>query len=268
MDASKLIGCSVIHVGYGPGRIASIEEKLIWVDFGTGEPKKFGFPQAFVRHLRLDDDTLMEEILQLEQQRAEEDRQKKEEKKARLRAQQDAGRQTVFVSPAKPSRKKAGSRTTSKARSNIKEEPRVYEGMIIDLETSFATHAEALNTCFGYHYVHYQKAGKDLENGFTVWFPRIAKKASGKYLSADSYWGWVNILSDTGDTITQMDNPDFPYSGGDGPDKRYRIIFARFDGENRYRFIGVFGRGERIQNGERYTRLGTKFDTKTMRIIE
>ncbi len=50
-------------------------------------------------------------------------------------------------------------------------------GRIINLQTYFSTHADVLNNCFGFHYKHYQKAYKDLENGYAVWFPRIARKA-------------------------------------------------------------------------------------------
>ena len=268
MEISKLVGQNVMHISYGPGEILTANDKLVMVRFETGEYKKFQFPQAFGTYLKLNDEALMSEIQkEIQIRKLDDERKEKEDReKAKLRVQQDAEKQMASASPAKPNKEQARRRTTSKTRSAIKEEPRVYDGIIIDLETSFATHAEALNTCFGYHYVHYQKAGKDLENGFMVWFPRIAKKVSGQYLTSDNYWGWLNILSDNGDTITQMDNPDFPYSG-DGPDKRYRIIFARFEGENKYRFIGFFGRGERIQNGDRYTRLGTKFDTGKMKIV-
>ena len=87
------------------------------------------------------------------------------------------------------------------------------------------------------------------------------------YLSSDSYWGWLNIMSEDGDTITQMDNPDFPYSG-EGPDKNMRIIFARFEGDNKYRFVGIYKFEKRISNGEIFIRIGTKLDTKTMKIVE
>ena len=170
------------------------------------------------------------------------------------------------VSSAKPNRRQSGNRSTSNASADSKIEPLKYDIEIIGPETSFATHAETFNACFGFHFVHYQKAYKMLGNGYAVWFPRIAKKVAGQYLSSDNYEGWLNILSDTGDTITQMDNPDFPRAGWE-PDNLKRLVFARFEGDNRYRFIGIYANEERIQNGVKFTRIGTRFDTKKMEIV-
>ncbi len=44
-----------------------------------------------------------------------------------------------------------------------------------------------------------------------------------------------------------MDNPDFPYTGEGGPDNNKRLIFARFDRDPGYRFIGIFVFKERIR---------------------
>ena len=35
----------------------------------------------------------------------------------------------------------------------------------------------------------------------------------------------------------------------------------------RYTFIGIFSHGERVQNGVKYTRIGTMFDTRNMEIV-
>ena len=174
---------------------------------------------------------------------------------------QETEKQHIAVSSITIGKKRA------KKSSTLKTMPHSYDGVILDRNISYYTHAEALNTCFGYHYVHFQKAYKDLNNGYAVWFPRIAKKVGSQYLSSDSYWGWLNIMSENGDTITQMDNPDFPYSG-EGPDKNMRIIFARFEEDNKYRFVGIYKFEKRISNGEIFIRIGTKLDTKTMKIVE
>ena len=87
--------------------------------------------------------------------------------------------------------------------SGTREEPRMYGDGIIGPETSFVTHADALNSCFGFHYKIYQKAYKVLGNGYSVWFPNIARKVGNQYLSSDEYSGWLNILSDSGETIAQ-----------------------------------------------------------------
>ena len=269
MDPSVLIGHSVTHIVYGTGEIVFVNEKLVKVQFDGGEPKRFQFPTAFGTYLQIDDEAIMAEILEEKQIREQEkDRKKAEEaEKTRLRAKQEAEERRAAVFAGKAGRKKpAGNRAGSKATIGNKEELRAYDGRIIDLDTTFATHAEMLNTCFGYHYVQYQKAYKDLGNGYAVWFPRIAKKVAGQYVSSDSYSGWVNILSDSGDSITQMENSDFPYDETE-TENNIRIIFARFEGENRYRFIGVYANKERIQNGTRFTRIGTRLDTKEMKVL-
>lgn len=267
MDTSKLIGHSVKHVTYGSGKIASVNDKYIKVIFDQGEAKRFQFPQAFISFLKVEDASLMSEILMEEQKRISADRRKKEEaenKRALVKSAEVSAQGGLYDNKQKT--------VEHVTKNNEKYKDNVTQGIsgngIIDLKTSFTTHADVLNRCFGFHYKHYQKAYKDLENGYAVWFPRIARKTGDQYLSSDDYWGWLNILSDSGDTITQMDNPDFPYSGEGGPDENKRIIFARFDRDVGYRFIGVFAFTERIQNGDRYTRIGSVFDTRAMKIIQ
>jgi len=259
LDTSRLIGLSVEHISYGTGEIVAADDKHIQVRFISGELRKYQFPQAFASYLCIDDETLMSEILEEERVR----KQNADAKKANLRNRTEAELQQKAVASMNKRGNKGGNRT---AHPNM-EKPHSYDGLIIDKNTSFKTHAETLNTCFGYHYVHFQKAYKGLENGYAVWFPRIAKKVGSQYMSSDNYWGWLNIISENGDTITQMDNPDYPYSGGE-PDKNKRIIFARFEGDDRYRFVGIYIFENRFSNGESFKRIGTKFDTKTMKIIE
>lgn len=259
MDISKIIGHGVTHISYGAGKIVSANDKQIQVLFDSGELKKYQYPQAFVSYLRIDEESLMSEILKIEAAR----QQKEDEEKKKLRAKQEVDRQLMASAAKNTNRKQTGNRSSSRAMG----ESQAYTGRIIDLNSSFYTHAEALNSCFGYHYVQFQKAYKNLDNGFAVWFPRIAKRVGSQYLSSDQYWGWVNIISENGDTITQIDNPDYPYSGGE-PDKNKRIIFARFEGDDKYRFVGVYIFHQRFTNGETFTRIGTKLDTKTMKIIE
>ena len=267
MDTSKLIGHSVKHVTYGSGKIASVNDKYIKVIFDQGEAKRFQFPQAFISFLKVEDASLMSEILMEEQERISADRRKREEAENRrppVKSEEVNAQGGLYDNKQKT--------VEHVTQNNVKYKDNVTQGIsgngIIDLKTSFTTHADVLNRCFGFHYKHYQKAYKDLENGYAVWFPRIARKIGDQYLSSDDYWGCLNILSDSGDTITQMDNPDFPYSGEGGPDENKRIIFARFDRDVGYRFIGVFAFTERMQNGDRYTRIGSVFDTRAMKIVQ
>ena len=259
MDISKIIGHGVTHISYGAGKIVSANNKQVQVLFTSGELKRYQYPQAFVSYLRIDDKSLMSEILREEAAR----QQKEDEEKKKHREKQEAVRQLTAFSTKNTNRKQTENRFSSR---NM-EEPKDFNGRIIDLNSSFSTHAEALNSCFGYHYVQFQKAYKNLDNGYAVWFPRIARRVGNQYLSSDQYWGWLNIISENGDTITQMDNPDYPYAGGE-PDKNKRVIFARFEGDNKYRFVGVYIFVQRFSNGESFKRIGIKLDTKTMKIIE
>lgn len=74
-------------------------------------------------------------------------------------------------------------------------------------------------------------------------------------------------MSEDQKTLLQVDNPIYSIS-----DKSYdpnkRIIFARFEGDKKYRFIGIYGSEKRVKNGYEYTRLGTTFDTISFQIIE
>ena len=78
MDTSKLIGQSVKHVTYGSGKIAAIDDKYIQIIFDRGESKRFQFPQVFVSYLKIEDASLMSEILMEEQKRIMADQRKKE----------------------------------------------------------------------------------------------------------------------------------------------------------------------------------------------
>ncbi len=225
LDISRIMGHSVTHISYGAGKIVSANDKQIQVLFTSGKMKKYQFPQAFVSYLQIDDESLMLEILEEEQIR----KRKEEEEKAMLHSRLEETRHLT----ADPSIIKSRNQKSDRTSPRNMEESRNYDGLIIDGNTSFNTHADTLNMCFGYQYVHFQKAYKDLGNGYAVWFPRIAKRVGDQFLSSDNYWGWLNIISENGDTITQMDNPDYPYSGGE-PDKNKRIIFARFEGDNKY----------------------------------
>ena len=77
MDTSKLIGKSVKHVTYGSGKIAAINDKYIKIIFDRGELKRFQFPQVFVSYLKIEDASLMSEILMEEQKRIMADQRKK-----------------------------------------------------------------------------------------------------------------------------------------------------------------------------------------------
>ena len=267
MNTSSLIGHSVTHISYGPGEISTANDKLVLVRFETGEYRKFQFPQAFASYLTIDDGSLQAEILDIEKDRkrlADAEKRQKEAENAAEEARRINKAKAPAVATQKPSRPK----NTSGPKTVNMTEVRMYGDGIIGPETSFATHADVLNTLFGYRYKHYQKAGKDLGNGYKVWFPNIATKIGDQYLSSDDYWGWVNILSDSGDTITQIDNADYTYHGTWKPSIDKCFIFARFERNKRYTFIGLFGPARREGNKTIRTRIGTVVDIRNMKIIE
>ena len=267
MNTSSLIGHSVTHISYGPGEILTANDKLVMVRFETGEYRKFQFPQAFASYLTIDDDSLQAEVLDIDKERkqqADAEKMQKGAENAAEEARRTNEAKSLAVAPQKASRPKLarGPKTVNMT------EVHMYGDGIIGPETSFATHADVLNTLFGYRYKHFQKAYKNLENGYGVWFPNIASRVGDKYLSSDEYWGWVNILSDAGDTVTQIDNPEYTYSGTGEPDKNKCFIFARFERNKRYTFIGLFGPARRAGNKTIRTRIGEIVDIKNMKILQ
>ena len=266
MNASSLIGHVVTHISYGPGEILTANDRLIMVRFETGEYRKFQFPQAFASYLKIDDDILQTEILDMEKdrkQQADAEKRQKEAENAADEACRINKAKALVVASQKPSRSKQAGEPKPVDMTNV----HMYGDGCIGPETSFATHADVLNTLFGYRYKHFQKAYKDLDNGYGVWFPNIATRVGDQYLSSDDYWGWVNILSDSGDTVTQIDNTAYTNRGIGEPDKNRCFIFARFERNKRYTFIGLFGPARREGNKTIRTRIGEVVDLKSMKII-
>ena len=266
MNASSLVGHTVTHISYGLGEISTANDKLVLVRFETGEYRKFQFPQAFASYLTIDDNSLQTEILDIGKERKRQTDAEKSQKEAENAAEEARriNEAKALATEQKRSRPKlsGGPKTVNMT------EVHMYGDGIIGPETSFATHADVLNTLFGYRYKHFQKAYKDLENGYGVWFPNIASRVGDKYLSSDEYWGWVNILSDSGDTVTQIDNPEYTYGGTGEPDTNKCFIFARFERNKRYTFIGLFGPARREGNKTIRTRIGEIVDIKNMKILQ
>lgn len=252
MDIQKLIGHRVTHITWGPGSITKADDKYVWVEFDEGGLKKYQYPKAFSTFLTIDDPSIQIEILEEEKALAEKEKVMSSAKKVSYQREiPRAGRSTG---------------TVRDSRGDLIKE-RKFDGRILELGTPFSTHAEALNTCFGTKYKHYQKAYKEIGGGYAVWFPSIARKVLGKYVSTDDYSGWVNILSEDQNTLLQVDNPIYGIrERKHDPDKR--IVFAKFEGDKRYRFIGVYRSEKRVENGYEHTRLGTKFDTITFQVLD
>lgn len=246
MDTDKLIGHKVKHVSWGEGTIIAADDKYVTVSYTGQGDKKYQFPKAFESFLTIDEKSLQEEIL--EEIRNLPVKEKKVIQPVRRTIQRDAYS------------------STGNEGVNLREVP--FEDRILKIGTAFSTHAEALNKCFGFTYKQYQQAYKSLSKGYAVWFPSIANKAWGEYVSTDTFSGWINILSEDKKTLLQVDNPLYASTASKDYDPNKRIVFAKFDKDKRYRFIGIFGAEKRVSNGYEYTRLGTAIDTVTMQMID
>ena len=77
---------------------------------------------------------------------------------------------------------------------------------ILERGSVFMTHNEVLNDCFGYNNKGvFQRAFKVLDgwDKCAVWFPKIAYKLQGEYVSSDKYNHFINILTDADKTIIE-----------------------------------------------------------------
>lgn len=143
-----MIGHSVTHISYGPGEISTANDKLVLVRFETGEYRKFQFPQTFASYLTIDDDSLQAEILDIDKDRkrqAETEKRQKEEENVAEEVRCINEAKVLAVAPQKPSRPKLADRPKTVNMTEV----RMYGDGIIGPETSFATHADVLNTLFG-----------------------------------------------------------------------------------------------------------------------
>lgn len=244
MNSQMLMGHTVHHKSWGAGRICKTEDRYVWVAFETVGEKKFQFPKAFTSFLTLDDDALQDEILQ-EYERISE-------------AEKKPAEAAIEV---KPVTQKAASQNERKASGNSV----AFNGHILEVGNTFNTHAEVFNKCFGYNYKHYQMAYKKIGNGYAVWFPCIAKNGIDGYVSTDEYSGWINTLSDDNKKLIQFDKGEFV---PEKQDLSKRLVFAKFDGDKRYTFIGVYVPSGRVDQGSEHIRIGTKFDIDSFRIID
>lgn len=62
MSAEKLKGIRVSHKKFGTGRIAGFQGELMEITFRDGMVKKFKYPDAFDRFLKLEEQDHLEEI--------------------------------------------------------------------------------------------------------------------------------------------------------------------------------------------------------------
>lgn len=237
----NIIGMEVINKKFGKGTVADIVDGRVRVLFPVREVK-FVYPKAFADgYLTIEDKTIQDELVRL----AIEEENRKNEEKAAKKLEQE---------------KKADEE--KKLRKNHRS--------VVRRGDTFATHAEALNECFGYDYKHFQRAYLKVDDSTAVWFPSIARRVMGEFIAADNSFGWLNVLAEN-DTILYSKNVEDANKNSDDIDidTRDRYIFAKFDGDTCYTFIGVYSAEQKVtENGFKHVRIGTAVNLDTMTIIE
>ena len=236
MNTEILLGKEVNHKTFGSGVITDINGTEIKINFSGKGMKSFRYPTGFNYIEFVGDEGLTQEVRANIEEALVNKKKEDEEKKAAL----------------------------------LKKTEEVIEKGQIDILISgntFQTHHDVLNECFGCNYKMYQKAYKRLSNEYAVWFPNIAKKVAGEYVSTDATLGWVNIMVDGGKEIIQMDHDTIETLPEDKVDNCKCLIFISQEDKRGYEFVGVYTPSIRVDGGYKHERLSTKFDCRTMTIL-
>ena len=107
-----------------------------------------------------------------------------------------------------------------------------------------------------------------MDDHYGVWFPSIAKRTMGEYISADTSYGWLNILCEN-DTVIFEKHTEDPNLNTTRDEAVSRFVFAKFDGEEGYKFIGLFKANPvPTKEGFRYELIGTQIDLDHMTVIK
>ncbi len=248
MNFSELEGQKVQHKAFGVGKIISVEDNKVKVDFTVGV-KEFVYPDAFEKFLKIEDSKLEKNIDELIDEN--------KEKKNIEREQSIREREERFKQEQKEKAKRRETRI----------EPRRD---FLSKGDRFRTHADALNDCFGFQYEHYQTAFKVIEEGkYAVWFPTIAKRVGDEYTATDNSYGWINVLSEHDTVLTEKNQDTSKNAARDIKFEWDRFVFAKFD--EGYTFIGVYrpiDSPKPWETGYKYELLGTKVNLKTLEILD
>lgn len=241
------IGETIIHKSFGKGTITNIDNDKVTLNF-NGTEKLFQYPDVFEKFAKFDDEDKQADVVNLVEEKKKQ-KQEEAERKAREREERE---------------------NQAKQAKNDKRNTRVVSYKdILNKGDIFATHKDALNECFGFQYEHFQPAFKVVDDKFAVWFPSIARKVQGEYVSTETSNGWINVLSENDTVLTEKNEDGTKNIERDSKFELDRYVFAKFDGEN-YRFIGVY-RSEHVdrpwETGYKYRLIGTKVNLRTMEII-
>ena len=244
---SDYIGERVTHKAFGSGVIKNIENDRVIIEF-TSEEKTFKFPDAFETFVKFEDTDKQEAVKAI----IDINKKLKEEAAEQLAIERE--KQLQLEKQAK--KDKRNSRV-------------VPHKEFLTKGDTFSTHKDALNDCFGFQYEHFQPAFKVVDDKFSVWFPSIARRVQGEYISTETSNGWINVLSENDTVITEKHEDVEKNTKREAKFDLDRFVFAKFDGDS-YRFIGVY-RPEHAdrpwETGYRYKLIGTKVNLRTMEIL-
>lgn len=252
METKNLLNQKVKHKKFGLGDIVDAEENHITVSFSIGE-KKFAYPMAFENFLCLEDSKLQESAI-FDLKAFKEVEEKKKEQMA-LESKR-------YITPQTYRRGMATEKIQAVSRQTILERG-------LQIGDVFNTIFEIINTCFGTKYEGYQRAWFRVNEEYAAWFPKLAIYENGRPHAASDK-GWVNVISDDGNTIYESNeiNNDIAMEAHSS-NKEYfkkRITFSKADGAS-YRFIGVFVFKEYVEDkGNVYERVEESLDVTGMQV--
>lgn len=137
----------------------------------------------------------------------------------------------------------------------------------VDEERVFPYIVNVMNGCFGKNFTSVYSCQRyyfnHIDSDHMVWFPKLAVKKNGKYMAPSESKGWLNILSDDGETIIE-EKEDDPRSASDDEDGRLpRYTFGKVQKKG-YIFLGVFVADmEKCVPGHwEYKRIATEIDLR------
>jgi len=126
---------------------------------------------------------------------------------------------------------------------------------------------DVMNNVFGWNYKACFRGRYVVnpEKNVIAWFPKLADLDRISVKPSDKKYGWCNVLSQDGKYL-YMNNYDDPGLLNKAPvdQPEPHITFAKFPGEKRYRYIGVYSRVKRdSEHGWIYERLAEDIDLDT-----
>lgn len=136
----------------------------------------------------------------------------------------------------------------------------------VEDERVFPYIVSIMNGCFGKNFKSIyscQRCFKHIDDNHMVWFPKLAEKRNETYKAPPESKGWLNILSEDGNTIIEEKADDTRSGAADGDGGLPRYTFGKIKGKG-YVFLGVFvADKERCRRGHwEFKRVATKIDLR------